>query len=506
MNFTFSGFMAAKLPVRGKTASASLGDRLFHATIGLMLKNVVILLLASALTALLLARREQPQPPLVVAPQIITPPVVTPPPPRFPTISALLKEAHANPALSGVAVGFCLIDSKGEVVMEDNAQTAFIPASSLKTLTTATVLEVLGPDFRFTTVLKSTAPIEAGVIRGDLVIVGGGDPMLAIENLQAWADVLKKRGLRMITGRIRGDARLFPGSLYGDFWNWGDIGNGYGSGVSGLNLNHNRYTLAFRAGEKVGAPAVLLGINTEVPDAAWHNEVSTGPKDSGDGVVIHGGEMTSAIHLRGTVPLGAGNFRVNGAVPDPVRFTIHHFSQILAAQGIQISNAKTEDAEPKHELLKHDSPPLLDIIKSIHASSDNHETECVFRMLGVKAGKAPDVVIREHWKARGLDFIGLRMEDGCGLARADFIRPLDLARLQFLAGSGPQGAGYKDSLLSKDGLHWKGGAMSGVRTYTGFVKGKSGAEFCFAIMVNHYSDGKVVSELSQKLMDAMLDL
>lgn len=461
-----------------------------------MLKNILILLLASALTALLIVRQEPPQPP----------PVIAQPAPRFPALTSLLNDAHTSPALAGAAIGFCLINSKGEVVMEDNAQTAFIPASSLKTLTTATALEVLGPNFHFTTALKSTAPIEAGVIRGDLVIIGGGDPMLAMADLQAWADELKKRGLRMITGRIRGDARIFPGSLYGDFWNWGDIGNGYGSGVSGLNLNHNRYMLALRAGETVGSPASLLGISVDVPDVDWRNEVTTGAKDSGDGVVIHGGEMTNAIHLRGTVPLGAEKFKVNGAVPDPVRFTTHHLAKMLGAQGIQIGNTQTAEAEPKHELLKHDSPPLLDIIKSIHATSDNHETECVFRMLGVKAGKAPDVVIREHWKPRGLDFIGLRMEDGCGLARADFIRPLDLARLQLLAGSGPQGAAYKDSLLSKDGLRWKGGAMSGVRTYTGFAKGKSGEEYCYALMVNHYSDGKVVSDLSQRVMDALLGL
>jgi hypothetical protein len=90
-------------------------------------------------------------------------------------------------------------------------------------------------------------------------------------------------------------------------------------------------------------------------------------------------------------------------------------------------------------------------------------------MLGVKAAKPPAEVIREHWKARGLEFIGLRMEDGCGLARADFIRPFDLARLQLLAGKGPQGAAYKGSLLSRDGLRWKGGAMSGIRTSTGYV-------------------------------------
>jgi D-alanyl-D-alanine carboxypeptidase/D-alanyl-D-alanine-endopeptidase (penicillin-binding protein 4) len=114
-------------------------------------------------------------------------------------------------------------------------------------------------------------------------------------------------------------------------------------------------------------------------------------------------------------------------------------------------------------------------------------------------------VIREHWKTRGLEFTGLRMEDGSGLARADFIRPLDLARLQYFAGTGPQGAAYKASLLSKDGLTWKGGAMSGIRTFTGYAQSKSGEEYCYALMINHYTDGDAVSELSQAVMDVMME-
>jgi D-alanyl-D-alanine carboxypeptidase/D-alanyl-D-alanine-endopeptidase (penicillin-binding protein 4) len=348
--------------------------------------------------------------------------------------------------------------------------------------------------------------IKDGVIQGDLVIIGGGDPMLSVDDLKDWAADLKLRGLVRVAGGIRGDASVFPGSLYGDFWNWGDIGNGYGSGVAGLNLNHNRYILAFRAGAALGSPASILGTEVEIPGVVWNNEVTTAAPDSGDGVVIHGGETTSLIHLRGTVPLGAAKFQVNGAVPDPAGFAVHQFRRSLQEVGIQLGAGSPSMASPAHSLLQHSSPPLIEIITSIHASSDNHETECVFRMLGVKAAKPSAEVIREHWKARGLEFIGLRMEDGCGLARADFIRPLDLARLQLLAGQGLQGAAYKASLLSQDGLRWKGGAMSGVRTFTGYVTGKSGAEYCFAFMVNHYTDGKAVSELSKRVMEAMLGL
>lgn len=483
-----------------------------------MLKNILILLLASALTAVLLTRHGDEHTHMVEAAPLVPVPItlapvlpvplpvtVLPEPPPHP-ITTLLREARANTALAGAAIGFCLINAKGETVLAEAADTAFIPASSLKTLTTATALEVLGPDFRFTTELKSSAPIKGGVIQGDLVIVGGGDPMLSVDDLIAWAADLKKRGLVRVTGGIRTDGNVFRGSLYGDFWNWGDIGNGYGSGIASLNLNHNRYTIVFRAGTVLGSPASILGTDVEIPGVAWHNEVTTGAPDSGDGVVIHGGETTSAIHLRGTVPLGAAKFQAAGAVPDPAAFAAHQFRRVLQEAGIQVGRGSASTVPATHSLLQHNSPPLIEIITSIHASSDNHETECVFRMLGVKAAKSSVEVIREHWKTRGLEFIGLRMEDGCGLARADFIRPLDLARLQFAAGQGPQGAAYKGSLLSKDGLRWKIGAMSGVRTFTGYATGKSGEEFCFAFMVNHYADGKAVSELSKRVLDAMLGL
>lgn len=452
-----------------------------------MPKNIVILLLAAALMSVIILQRRSGPP----APDA-----------RFDEIRSILVSSP----LTGAATGFCLLDAAGNVVVDAQAQTAFIPASALKTLTTATALEMLGPEFRFTTELQSTAPLQQGIIHGDVSIAGGGDPMLSMSDLEAWAAELKKRGLKRVTGTVLGGSSLFPGSLYGDFWNWGDIGNGYASGVAGLNLDHNRYSAFFAAGTKVGDAATFLSARPEVPGISWINEVRTGTADSGDGVVIHGGEGTSVIHLRGTVPLGAKNFTVTGAVPTPGRFAAFHLRRLLIEAGIQIDDGTQAPAPVLQTLLKHQSPPLLEIVRSIHATSDNHETECVFRMLGLKAGKAPAQVIREHWKARGLDFVALRMEDGCGLARADFIRPLDLARLQFFAGKGPHAAAYKASLLGDGILRSKGGAMSGVRTLTGFITSQSGQEFCFAFMVNHFTGSSAVAELRQRLIEAMAKL
>jgi D-alanyl-D-alanine carboxypeptidase/D-alanyl-D-alanine-endopeptidase (penicillin-binding protein 4) len=90
----------------------------------------------------------------------------------------IIARSKSDPSLASAAIGLCVLDSDGKVLFEDNARSSFIPASTLKTLTTATTLEVLGPEFRFHTRVKATAPIEQGVINGDLIISGGGDPKL----------------------------------------------------------------------------------------------------------------------------------------------------------------------------------------------------------------------------------------------------------------------------------------------------------------------------------------
>ncbi|MES2596519.1 MAG: D-alanyl-D-alanine carboxypeptidase/D-alanyl-D-alanine-endopeptidase [Verrucomicrobiota bacterium] len=495
-----------------------------------MIKNVIILLLASALAGLLWVNRH-PSTPHAEVPVVITPaptPIVHPSPPQAPPVPAppppapltpepppkhpitqLLEEARTKPGLEGAAIGFCLLDEQGEIIVEQQSSIAFIPASSLKTVTTATALEKWGPDHRLETRLMASAPIQQGVIKGDVVIVGGADPMIKLTDLQNWAKTLRERGLKRITGRILGDGRLLPGSIYDDFWNWGDIGNGYGSSVAGLNLEHNRFIALFKPADAAGKPAIWLGAQPDVPGIIWRNETVTGERGSGDGVVIHGGERTRVIHLRGTVPMGKSTFHVLGAVPDPELYAAHWFREALLEAGIEVTGKAAPVGDVKAgevELLKHSSPPLEEIITSIHATSDNHETECLFRLLGVQEGKAPDQVVHEHWKANGLEFRGLRMEDGCGLARADFITPHDLAKLQYLVGSGRQGVVYRESLLTKENLRWKGGAMSGVRSTTGFLTTKSGRELAFAYLVNHYADSNAVSVLREALLKAVGEL
>jgi D-alanyl-D-alanine carboxypeptidase/D-alanyl-D-alanine-endopeptidase (penicillin-binding protein 4) len=469
-----------------------------------MVKNAILLLLASALVALLLRDPRQ----VSMKPDDLTAPTTAA---ELYPILQQLQSAVEKPGLEAAAVGFCLLDEQGQVMLEHAAHTAFIPASCLKTLTTATALERWGPEHRIETHLISTTHAESGQIAGDVILRGGGDPMLSLADLRDWAEALKRQGIHHIGGRIIGDGRHFRGSIYADFWGWGDIGNGYGSPISGLNLEHNRYTVGLLPGSGLGERTQLLGAVPEVPGVHWINETITEKPESGDGVVIHTGEQSSVIFLRGTVPMGMKPFQVLGAVPDPPLFAAHHFRQILIAAGISVAG-KADVAEPgipypeKSIFFTHRSPTLKEIVTSIHTTSDNHETECLYRLLGCGEGKSPEQIIRQHWQARGLTFQGLRLEDGCGLARADFITPHDLARLQHLASRGPQGQIYLKSLLKHDGLYWKGGAMSGVRSTTGHITTRGGRKLYFALMINHFTESRAAQALRDEILQRMADV
>jgi D-alanyl-D-alanine carboxypeptidase/D-alanyl-D-alanine-endopeptidase (penicillin-binding protein 4) len=494
-----------------------------------MVKNLVIAALSIAVLVLAVLLFRAPDPTVVEKVVVVAPdpdapvePVaplpepdpVPPPDPRLMAIGKALDEGEAMPGMRGAVLGFCLIGPDGEVLYERRGDLAQIPASSLKTLTTATALEVLGPDFRFRTRLGVSAPAEGAAKTADLILLGGGDPMLSYADLESWAKGLAEAGVTTIPGRIIGDGRFFPGSVFADFWNWGDIGNGYGSPVSGLNLEHNRFAAVFAPGEKEGDPTTFVGALPEIPGVVYWNETTTAGESTGDGVVVHGGERTGVMHFRGTVPMGE-EFSVRGAVPDPERFAAHHLRLALLAAGIVVAGEAhgagelflKQEPVPviADELLVHDSPPLIEIVKSIHATSDNHETECLYRMLGVQAAMPSEDVVRRHWEQRGLDLAGLRLVDGSGLARADHITPRTLARLQHLAAGGPSGGMYVDSLPATAGgaIRFKAGAMSAVRSYAGLVETDQG-RLSFALMMNHYTSGGEANEIQGAVFGALL--
>ncbi len=439
-------------------------------------------------------------------------------------VEALVREMAEAEAFRSGTIGFCLLGEGNEPLAELRAGRSMIPASTLKLATTATALEVLGPEFRFVTRLRAEGPWDAdGVLEGDLFLTGGGDPALKSGVLREWAEGLAAEGLREVRGDVLGDARFFPEDILSGAWNWGDVGNYYGAGAAGLNLDHNRYRAVFRPGARAGDAAELLRVEPELYGVRLINGMKTGPEGSGDGGSAYAGAYGMEVRFAGTVPAGVVEFAISGATPDPPQQAASVMREALGQAGVTVGGAALTDRVRREreeklsefpagavDLRIHESAPLEELVRHLHAVSDNLEAECCYRLLARRAGvERGEEAIRRHWASRGLQLEGLRMEDGSGLARADVIRPLDLARVLREVRRGPCGDVFYASLPEhREGrVRWKGGAMSRVRGHAGYVETRTRGELVLVLMVNHQEpDDAALREWRERLLERVMGL
>lgn len=270
-------------------------------------------------------------------------PIAEPPEPESPSIAPelaplaeTLASLQGSPGFQAASVGFCLLGSDLTTpIFTHRAEEAMIPASTLKTVTSATALEILGPDFRFETRLVPSVPWildPEGRYQGDLVIVGGGDPMLARVDLAHWVRDLKQEGLRQIEGRVIGDARCFPENFTPDAWDWGDVSNYYGAGASGLNLDLNRFTVVFEPAPVLGEPARLLDMS---PSLEWIDRLNltrTVANDEAEWTSIYGGPYSERFTFCGHIPQGKAEVVSKGAIPDPAFFAAQQWVRLLTLE------------------------------------------------------------------------------------------------------------------------------------------------------------------------------
>ena len=423
-------------------------------------------------------------------------------------IAPLFREWTSHPQLAGSLVAFCVLDEDGQTLFASSlAETALCPASALKIVTTGAALGVLGPEFRFETTLLATAPMgDAGRVGGDVVLVGGGDPTFSQEDLAQLADAAIAAGLKSVAGVVRADTSHFPADPVSEHWNWGDVGNGYGAGAFGLNLDHNRLALRFEPGAQAGEPARFLGGVQVAAGTRWENHVVTGGRGSGDNVVVYSEPYGRVITMRGTVPAGADVFTVSAANPDPPAVAAELLRARLEEAGVEFeSGAGLVSNEEKTVLARHHSAPLAEIIEHTHAASDNLEAQCLFLMVGLRQGAPPVKAVRDYWTRAGVNFVALRLIDGSGLARANMIRPLDLARVALAARRGPHGQLFFESLSSYVQGHARGkiGGMSGVKTQVGYLRHTDGRELTYALMGNGLAPGREFWGRLEELLEAV---
>lgn len=408
----------------------------------------------------------------------------------------------------------------GDAVYSYDAYRSLAPASLVKIFTTAAGFDMLGSAFRFTTTVGYVGEVDKkGVLHGDVYIIGGGDPLLGSYRFRqtqpdtvfaAWQKALLSEGIHAVEGKVRYYAGIFDGQQLPDTWQWGDIGNYYAAGVCGLNFHENMFFINFNAGERVGFPASVAGMEPANLDVNLQNRVTTGEAGTGDQVVVYGEPSSNVRVCRGTVPVGKKGFGVRAAMPKPAETCAELFAVYLRKHGCRVSGSVEEvSVEPRdmNVALKYMTNPYYVVAQYTNLTSNNTYAECIYKYLGyrrygvgsyVNGGKA----LNDFFHQMGLAADGVHIVDGSGLSRqnrctVDFLTRFmaQVSRmeiygdfLQTLGEVGKSGTvrNMNLGLPSDVKVYVKSGSMDGIASYAGYVVKGDGKAYSFAVISNGY--------------------
>ena len=400
-----------------------------------------------------------------------------------------------DPTFAQAVVGVCIMNSDGQVLAGFNQEKMLIPASNMKLFSTGAALHILGPDHCFETTLAYDGVIEDGVLKGDLFVVGGGDPTLGSKDSIAvpldrtfaiWEKLLRDAGVRRIEGSIVGDGRYFEGSAEEPTWLWNDIGTYYGAGVTGLMFYENMQSFSVSAGPSVGAPVNIKPFYPECPWMDFRYACSTGVSGSGDLLYMYTSDLAPVAEIRGTFGVDRAAKRVDCANKFPEYTCAHYFADYLRRKGISCSEGAGDfklitdwmvdgdsasrpladiggQSYPKGANLYPDSlkilgssfSPTLDrIVFETNHASNNVYAETLFRTLGktLRSSACYDssyVAINDAFAELGLaGQKGVRIQDGSGLSRQNLVSPEALCRFLYAMTSSPAFDVFLNSLPS----------------------------------------------------------
>ncbi|MCI5055817.1 MAG: D-alanyl-D-alanine carboxypeptidase/D-alanyl-D-alanine-endopeptidase [Flavobacteriales bacterium] len=420
-------------------------------------------------------------------------------------------------ALKNGQLGVVFVNTKtGAIQAQCNSEMTLIPASVQKTVTTATALKKLGPDFTFKTFLEYEGIIEDSILIGDLYIRGTGDPTLGSsrmaratkidELVDLFADKVKRTGIKKIDGDIIGDASFFESQMANATWQWADLGNYYAGGVSGLNIHENYYELYFNKGVQGGTPSVQK-TQPEMSNLVFENELISGPRSSGDNAYIYGGPYENKRFIRGSIPSGTGTFKIKGSIPNPALYFTQRLRQKLIEIGISSDSARfilKSNNQTRKYIVTFKSPKLQYIIKEANHRSVNLYCESLLKTIGKNTKKPGNYIdgkniLMDYWRSRGIGTSGIHLYDGSGLSPRNGVTATFLANIlgematdsvyrKSIALAGRTGnlkrkfAGTK----AQDKLWAKSGTMSRVCSYAGYAV-VDGEEYAFALIANNFT-------------------
>ena len=403
----------------------------------------------------------------------------------------------------------------GDPLYSLNAPKLVMPGSTMKIVTAAAAAELLGWEHQFETKLVSVAPVDGGVLRGDLVVVGGGDPSLSERSdspgpLNLLARQLRAAGITRIEGGIIGDDDLFDDKPYGDGWTLDNLPYGYAAAVSALQYNEGSVDLVIRAGSAAGDP-VAIQVRPQGSGLHVDNRLITVPESGAGRLTLYRGPGSSRVVVDGQIPAKAAPFARTASVDNPTAFFVSAFRDALIADGIQVDGDAVDvdeflakpDLAAARTIVTHTSPPLREIAASMMKVSQNQYAETLLRTLGGSSGAGVQRIrgVLKSWNVPDDSYV---IADGSGLSRYNFVSSEALVRVLVRMRRDPRHsatfantlpvAGREGALsrrlagtAAEGQVRAKTGTVDNVRAIAGYVNSASGETLAFSIIANNFT-------------------
>lgn len=405
--------------------------------------------------------------------------------------------------------------TRGDTLYALNAGRSMQPASTMKLMTAALVLDRFGADHRFETTVLRDGPLTAdGTVHGNLILRGTGDPAFSGRYLPggpaAAVDILASlvagAGVRAVSGDVIGDASAFEPRLVPAGWKESYLHLAYAAPVSALSINDNLVWVTFQPGS-VGGPAQVT-FDPSSSGVPLLNSVTTRSGSGSSVSVVRRND--GGMEARGWIGSRAQPRRLQMVISDPAPFTTGAFRDALLRRGIMVAGSATlgvtpPDARPVAAL---PSAPLSQLVSAMNRESINHFAELLFRnaargpdLSGIGSATAGDEALREFLSSHiGAPANAVVAADGSGLSLMDRLTPRVLTRMLAYAHEAPWGSVFHASLPvagesellrtrmrrspAEGNLHAKTGTTDEIIALAGYTTAENGEILAFTFIYN----------------------
>lgn len=439
-----------------------------------------------------------------------------------------------DPDLQGAVVGISVRSGKtGELIYEFNGDTRLRPASNMKLITAATALSVLGENHTFKTELRTDGVVKNGVLKGNLYVIGKGDPTLRIEEYQDLARQLKERGISNIVGNLIGDDTWFDDIRLSKDMIWSDEERYYGAQISALTASPNAdfdtgsVIVEIKPGKNIGDRAKIELI-PETNYVKVENHITTVSPEGNADIHVQREHGSNTLILEGMLPLASPKKKDYIAVWEPTGYALNLFKQALDSEGISLTGKiKRGKCKSGKIVATHTSIPLSRMLVPFMKLSNNVHAEVLVKEMGKhRKGKGSWQeglkVVNKELKQFGIDTKTLMIRDGSGVSHINLVTTNELTKLLYVIQNKPWFSSYYESLpVSGKKSKWVGGTLRNrmaelpvqaktgtlttVTSISGYTKTISGEPIVFSIIMNNLLDEHKGKRVEDRLIKVIVN-